>query len=207
MVKTILLLLLQTLLPAFLGAAVWRLTLPLRGGSIRHPRERALLLLFMADTAILFLTLTPQGFWNRLLVYGRLPERPRFSLNRVNLIPFRVTLRQYSYYLRREMWGVLAVNFLGNLLIFLPVGFLSALLSDKPRWWKSMAAAGVFSLMVETLQLFIDRGTDVDDLILNTVGGLLGYWAFLLFRRCWPELVRRCGKKGLGDENGCETGN
>ncbi|MBS5873666.1 MAG: VanZ family protein [Clostridiales bacterium] len=38
----------------------------------------------------------------------------------------------------------------------------------------------------------LDRGTDIDDLLLNTLGAVLGYLLFLLIRRLWPALVEKC---------------
>jgi glycopeptide antibiotics resistance protein len=84
--------------------------------------------------------------------------------------------------------------------IFVPIGLFSSLLMDRPRWWKAALVALFLSAFIEACQLFIPRGTDVDDLILNTLGGLWGYWAFLLLRKRNPGFVGRCGKlrKGSG---------
>ena len=72
------------------------------------------------------------------------------------------------------------VNFLGNLVAFLPIGLIPALV--RPR---STAAwhVGLFCLtlsaLIELLQYASGRRVaDVDDLILNTLGGLLGYSGF-----------------------------
>ena len=76
----------------------------------------------------------------------------------------------------------------------MPIGLFAGLLADKPRWWKGTLWAFGLSLFIEFFQLFVSRGTDVDDLILNTLGGLLGHGVFLLLRRVSPALVRRCAK-------------
>lgn len=82
--------------------------------------------------------------------------------------------------------------------MFLPIGFFAALLSDKPRWWKGPLEAFGLSLFIEFFQLFVSRGTDVDDLILNTLGGLLGHWVFLLLQWSYPGFVQKCARQKRG---------
>ena len=110
-------------------------------------------------------------------------------------MPFQVTWTQYKYFASRGIWSFLLVNFLGNLLMFVPVGFFSGLLAERPRWWKSTLASLALSFFIEEFQLFVSRGTDVDDLILNTLGGLMGYGCFLLVRKWDPGLISRCKKR------------
>ena len=189
--------LLQMLLPGCLGALLWRLTRPLRPGKGLAPgsaREGALLVYFIFTAGLFALTLTPAGFWTDVLLRHQLPQAPRFSLERVNLTPIRETWKQYRYYARRGIWSFLVINFLGNIVMFMPNGFLTALLMARPRWWKSVLATLGLSLLIETCQLFVNRGTDVDDLILNTLGGLCGYWVFFLARCASPGLARRRSK-------------
>lgn len=68
--------------------------------------------------------------------------------------------------------------------MFAPLGFLVPLLWKKfRRFWKvALLGAGV-SLSIETLQLLLPRGTDVDDVWLNTLGAMLGYLVWLIVRR------------------------
>ena len=47
------------------------------------------------------------------------------------------------------------------------------------------------SLSIETIQLFIDRGTDLDDLILNTVGAAAGYLLYRLVRAVAPRAIAK----------------
>lgn len=70
--------------------------------------------------------------------------------------------------------GAQNINLVGNVLMFVPVGALVAWLSRRAR---VLAAAGVgllFSLAIELTQLGLGRVGDIDDLILNTAGALLG---------------------------------
>ena len=77
--------------------------------------------------------------------------------------------------------GQKMVNLAGNVLIFAPLGFLAPLLWRKLRhWWAALGLSMGVSCLIEFLQLFLGRSVDVVDLILNTLGGLLGYLLFCL---------------------------
>lgn len=68
-------------------------------------------------------------------------------------------------------------NLAGNVIGFVPLGFLLPLLSRG--FWKLrqvLAAAFLLSLAYEVAQMYTGLGSfDVDDLILNTLGGWIGY--------------------------------
>lgn len=180
---------------ALVGALLWGLSFPLRNGlrrrgsaSVSAYREGAVLVLFMFLTGLLFLTLTPPS--------GREYSGP--FQGDVNLIPLRESIRLFHFYMKNEMWEAILANFLGNIVMFVPIGFFAGLLSGRPSWWKGTLWAFALSLFIEVSQLFVGRGTDVDDLILNTLGGLMGHWLFLLFRRIDPGFVVRCAKRRKG---------
>lgn len=76
------------------------------------------------------------------------------------------------------------INIIGNIVMFMPIGFLLPLIYTKINSYKKVLVIGFCtSLLIELSQLFLTRGTDVDDLILNTLGSILGYLAFTIFRR------------------------
>lgn len=80
-----------------------------------------------------------------------------------------------------------ALQYIENLLLFLPVGFLLPLLFPAFQGLKRCALFGFFfSLSVELLQLLSFRATDIDDLIMNTLGTVCGFGCFLLLRRLYP---------------------
>ena len=87
-----------------------------------------------------------------------------------------------------------------NAVMFAPLGFLLPAYFERYRRWGRTLEAGVLtSLTVELIQLFTFRTTDVDDLILNTLGALVGFLlAKLVFghrttlfrgRKDWLELI------------------
>jgi glycopeptide antibiotics resistance protein len=73
-------------------------------------------------------------------------------------------------------------NLLGNLLGFIPFGLLLPLVIPFFRnLFKTLLAGFLLSLGYETIQLVFDLGIfDVDDLILNTAGALIGFIIFTL---------------------------
>lgn len=71
----------------------------------------------------------------------------------------------------------LILNFAGNVIAFIPFGYLlPKMVKKKPRLFHTVLFSFEFSLLVELTQLISRTGSfDVDDLILNTFGGLIGY--------------------------------
>lgn len=194
----------QMAIPSLFGAILWGSTYPWRkvrrthrGIVAGHGREKALFLLFLFTSGLLALTLTPAGFWVTVL-QGDAPKLPPAFQGEINLVPIRQSLALLRYYVNNGLWDAVWVNFPGNIIMFLPFGFFAGLLMDKPRWWKSTFITFDISLFIECFQLFVSRGTDVDDLLLNTLGGLLGHGCFLALRQMDPGIVRRCGKLRKG---------
>lgn len=109
--------------------------------------------------------------------YGRGPAG--MQTYRYNLVPF-VEIRRFWVY--REQVGASAffTNIFGNVIGFLPFGFILPIIADKMQSGFLITLTGFcLSLGVETIQLVTRVGCfDVDDLILNTLGAALGYLAF-----------------------------
>lgn len=103
---------------------------------------------------------------------------------RYNLIPFREISRFIVY---ADLLGPMAVisNLFGNIVIFMPFGFLVPILGRKKRnFWFTSLLSFALSLAVECIQLVTRTGCfDVDDIFLNTIGGMLGYLVYALVQR------------------------
>ena len=89
-----------------------------------------------------------------------------------NWVPFRSIVRDW----RVGGWGFV-VNFLGNLVAFLPMGLLPPLIRTKRMaLWQVALFSLSISFAIEAGQYVSGRRVpDVDDLILNTLGGAVGY--------------------------------
>lgn len=110
--------------------------------------------------------------------FGRSGE---FSLRNINLVPFR-EIKRFVRSLHVLPFRMIVINLLGNVCAFVPFGALIRWVIDKKiRWYQACGYTFLFSLCVEVLQLVGRVGVfDVDDLILNTFGGLLGFWVYYL---------------------------
>lgn len=105
-------------------------------------------------------------------------------LRALNLIPGRTVMGYWQY--RHQMtflrWFA---NIVGNVLIFVPLGlYLPALFNRMKRFSGALAVVAAFSFLLEALQHLFGTGTtDIDDFLLNTAGGMLGFALFLLVAR------------------------
>ena len=109
----------------------------------------------------------------------------------INHIPFVVFYDVWIEYFDRNNISYFFINFLGNIVMFLPVGFCFPLLWNQMPLKKVILIGFGCSLFIEICQLPVARGTDVDDLWLNTLGTLLGFWMYHLAASRWPEFVGR----------------
>lgn len=119
-----------------------------------------------------------------------------YSHYRYNLVPFQEIVRfiKYRAYIN---FSSVVINLLGNVVAFMPFGALIRWVVDrKMRWFQATGYTFLFSLCVELLQLVAKVGVfDVDDLILNTLGGLIGFWIYyllLLINRRSEQDERKC---------------
>lgn len=71
---------------------------------------------------------------------------------------------------------------IANVLMLAPLGFIVPVVFEKARkMWKTTALAAAFSLMIEFTQYYIGRDADIDDLLMNTLGGVIGFAVFYVF--------------------------
>ena len=104
----------------------------------------------------------------------------------INLRPFS-SISQYAYILIHKTNTYLlpyaAINIFGNIVAFVPYGFFF------PRFFRRCRSFPIFFIfsicilvLIESIQLFSLRGCfDVDDVILNLIGGILGYIVYKNF--------------------------
>ena len=97
-----------------------------------------------------------------------------------NFIPLR-TISIYLANLDSPFW---VRQMVGNLLLLLPVGLLGPIvLPWMDRWLRVLVASLALSTAIELAQLWIpDRSAEVDDVLLNVVGAILGYAVLRVLR-------------------------
>lgn len=125
------------------------------------------------------------GLWGNLVIHNA-RESWHSSLN---LVP----LRMVGDYLRAFRQGDLfyaVVMLFGNLGTFLPLGFFPALLFRNYGAKKTFLFGLCFSLGAECCQFFLGRHCDVDDVLLNVAGVMLGHGLYRLVKRYFPRFAK-----------------
>jgi glycopeptide antibiotics resistance protein len=117
--------------------------------------------------------------------YGR-----EFVHRSINIIPFK-TINQFLTSSYNQ--NIVVTNILGNILAFMPMGFLLPLVFKKlDNFKKVLLFVLIGTVSIEVLQYITGAGaTDIDDVILNAVGGILGYIIFkILIKITYKELKK-----------------
>lgn len=151
-------------------------------------------LLFWSYITVLFLVVVIkfEGSFLRLINKIESVKGNRaMGLWKINLIPFRSIGPQLAHI--NQDWAF--TNIAGNILAFMPFGFLLPLAYPKCRGVVPMFIISFLSvLLIETFQLITMLGTfDVDDIILNVPGIMLGYGLLVLLQSIYSG---HKGKKG-----------
>jgi glycopeptide antibiotics resistance protein len=140
----------------------------------KHKKNIWYLILFALYLILLFYLL----FFSEKL--GRTVETEQY---RYNLTLFREIRRFYN--VRETYPKMFLINILGNVVAFMPFGYLVPKLKQRnTNFFFTTLFSFELSLCVEILQLVFKLGCfDVDDLLLNTLGGMLGYLVYYIFNR------------------------
>ena len=153
------------------------------GKLLRQPhRDVAFFAAFVFFSAYLFLLikllfLQLDFHWSVIDVHIHRNGSARKLLAMTNLVPFYKIL----YYARgREAYSVGLINVVGNIAMFVPMGLALPYFFTGLRKAKHLAAAAaLISLSAEMMQLITATGVfDIDDVVLNTAGALVGCWLF-----------------------------
>ncbi|MDA1905092.1 VanZ family protein [Bacillus pacificus] len=107
----------------------------------------------------------------------------------INLVPFKSTIRYLTEFDSYNL-DIVLMNTLGNVIIFIPFGFLLPLLFKQINNVKIASKIFIkFILLIESLQLLTFTGVfDIDDIILNMLGALIGYGSFVGMKYIWERV-------------------
>ena len=160
----------------------------LRQDRISWRRERQLLSVYICILVVTRFTFFPFSRVNGQ-VQPLLFDAARIFPPRINLLPM---VYLFDYPVLREA----LLNLIGNTAMFIPLGIVWPGVFKKLDTHGKVIAAGVgYSLLIEILQLpFFDRVSDIDDLILNSLGFALGYGIYLLVKSVKRICKRQRGK-------------
>ena len=153
-----------------------RLVCWLRQKRINLRREAALLFVYICIIVVVRFTFCPFG-----KVDGQIQP---LLFDRTKILPFWLNLKPFVYLFDYPTMREALLNLIGNIAMFIPLGIVWPAVFPQLNTHRRVIAAGVgASLCIELLQLpFYGRSTDIDDLILNSVGFLLGYGLYLTVR-------------------------
>ena len=123
-----------------------------------------------------------------LILFGLVTSQDIQAYNGTNFMPFREILR----------YDIGTSGFykqvIGNILLFIPFGyFVSAYCKIKGLGTITIVSL-LSSLVIECVQHYIGRSFDVDDIILNVIGGIIGFLLYIslnAIRTHLPKLFRR----------------
>ena len=98
-----------------------------------------------------------------------------------NFVPFKTIGPQL---IGRKNRLIDIVNLIGNIIPFMPIGLLAPLVFRAISWRKALVLGVVTGLTFEVMEVVFRVGIfDIDDVILNGLGVMIGYGAFVIFRR------------------------
>lgn len=143
-----------------------------KGQSIQLLREFGLLLFVLYLTGVASQTIVPEF----VIINDQLQAVDLgFNPDRINLEPFNKII-ETQILVENGNISYLFIEVFGNICMFIPIGFFLPLLWKRfKNPFLTVFVCLFISFSIETIQLILPRGTDVDDIILNTSGGLIGY--------------------------------
>lgn len=96
-----------------------------------------------------------------------------------NFVPFKTIL---PYLFGYKGLIIAGINLVGNIALLVPVGILIAFMYQNITWKRTLLLAIATGLSIEGMQVVFRTGIfDVDDVILNGLGVMIGYWMFTFF--------------------------
>lgn len=132
-------------------------------------------------------------FWNlffvvyALLLFQLLTNAELNTSGGLNLVPFTEIFR---YEIGSKLFNF---NVIGNILIFVPFGYFVSTYIKAKKISHIFFISILTSLTVEIVQLQIGRSFDIDDIILNVVGSIIGflfYIAFVAIKKHLPKFLQ-----------------
>jgi glycopeptide antibiotics resistance protein len=161
-------------------SAIWILVRGIcwyRAKTVDWKREAMLMLVYVCIVVVVRFTFCPFGKVNGLI------QPLLFDASKI--LPFWLNLTPFVYLFDYPNLKDALLNLIGNVAMFIPLGIVWPSVFKKLNTHGKVIAAGFgTSLCIEILQLpFYGRASDVDDLILNTTGFVIGYGIYLLVRR------------------------
>ena len=119
-----------------------------------------------------------------IMIYLMLFMRGQTNYYRYNLIPFTTVFEMISKF-RSGGRSTAVINLVGNVIMFVPLGFLVPFaFKIQRKLYRTLLLSFTAIFIMETVQFFARLGSfDVDDIILNLTGVLIGYLCFRVIKK------------------------
>ena len=149
-----------------------------------NSKKEILYLIFVCYIVGLFnLVLVPRNFWNTIWynIFYNFNENPfegifDFSYNFIPTI-YKIIIGEYA------LGSGVKTMIVGNLLMFIPMGILLSLCFKNINKKNMFKYAILIPLAIEVIQLVVGRSFDIDDLIMNFLGIVIGYFIVELVKK------------------------
>ena len=169
---------------ALISMALWiiyRLYNVVKNKRINIAREIILFIFFVYFLFLLLLTIFKGGRIEFSNQFNSFMYREHGLLGIINIVPIKETINTFMHS-ETGMRNSLR-NLIGNILVFMPLGFFIPLLFEKFNNLKKVLKVGCLSsLAIELSQLFVGSNVcDIDDVIYNTLGALAGFICYKTF--------------------------
>lgn len=121
------------------------------------------------------------------LIVFKYPPGITFSTTNANLIPFKTIL---GYLTGEPTWKIAMRNLLGNIALLIPFGLLIGAQYQKIKYSRVLLVGLFAGTILELLQVIFRSGIlDIDDVILNFLGVVFGYFLFLFFKNIFKQNI------------------
>ena len=114
--------------------------------------------------------------------FGAIGVNSYFSeehMSMINIVPFKTIFGYFQRLMNHTInTDIVVRNLFVNLVLFLPIGMAVPVLFEKKinKFWKFLLFIVITTFAIEIIQFLTMRGTaDIDDIILNSLGGCIGY--------------------------------
>lgn len=179
-----------TLLVGILYIIFRFLKLKKNNSDINYKREILYLIFICYIVGLFNLVLVPINFWNIIWynIFYNFNENPfagifDFSYNFIPTI-YKIIIGEYTL----DSWGKAMI--VGNFLMFIPMGILLSLCLENVNKKNIFKYAVLIPLAIEVLQLVVGRSFDIDDLVMNFLGIVIGYYLVKLIKKL--KIFNKC---------------
>ena len=172
-----------TLLVGLLYIIFRFLKLKKNNSDINYKREILYLIFICYIVGLFNLVLVPINFWDIIWynIFYNFNENPfagifDFSYNFIPTI-YKIIIGEYTL----DSWAKAMI--VGNFLMFIPMGILLSLCFENVNKKNIFKYAVLIPLAIEVLQLVVGRSFDIDDLLMNFLGIVIGYFIVELVKK------------------------